>query len=63
MVVLMVFLAAYALTCGLFFAKLLRWTIDSERGCSCRGTLGSGSAGILHGPKMCYPKAEALSVH
>ena len=62
MVALMVFLAVYAMTCGWFFAKLLRWTIDSERECSCRGALGSGSVGILHGPKMCYPMAEALRV-
>ena len=62
MVPLMLFLAVYAFACGWFFVKLLRWTIDSGRACSCRGALDEGTMGILHGPKTCYPIAEALRV-
>lgn len=62
MTAFIVFLAAYAVTCAWFFVKLVRWTINSERECSCRGTLGAGTFGILHGPKTCYPMAEALRV-
>ncbi len=62
MVAFMFFLAVYALTCTWFFVRLLRWTVSSERECSCRGALDGGTVGILHGPKMCYPMAEALRV-
>jgi hypothetical protein len=62
MVVFMFFLAVYALTCTWFFVKLLRWTVNSERPCSCQGALNGGTIGILHGQKMCYPMAEALRV-
>jgi hypothetical protein len=60
MVPLMLFLAVYAIVCGWFFVRLLRWTIHSERACSCRGSLDAGTVAILHGPKTCYPIAEAL---
>jgi hypothetical protein len=62
MVAFMFFLAVYAFTCMWFFVKLLRWTVNSERACSCRGALDGGTVGILHGQKMCYPMAEALRV-
>jgi hypothetical protein len=63
MTILIIFLTAYVVTCGWFFAKLVRWTLDCERGCSCRGALDSGTAAILHGRKTCYPMAEALGAH
>lgn len=57
---LIVFLGLYSMVMAWFFVALVKWTVRSERGCACRGSLGSGRFDILHGPKMCYPMLEAL---
>ena len=61
MAALIVFLALYALLTMGFFIALLRWTIRSERSCSCGGALG-GSFAMVHGVTSCYPAAEALGL-
>lgn len=53
-----IFLSLYAVATVTFFIFLLRWTFRSERGCSCGGAFEI--VNFVHGPKMCYPRAEAL---
>ena len=51
----------YALVTMSFFIALVRWTIRSERQCSCGGVLGRDYA-MIHGVTSCYPAAEALGL-
>ena len=62
MVVFMFFLAVYALTCTWFFVKLLRWTVNSERPCSCQGALNGGTIRDPARAGDVLPMAEALRV-
>ena len=59
MVAFIAFLAVYFVVCSWFFIALLRWTIRTERGCSCHGSFGATD--FVHTPKMCYPTAESLT--
>jgi hypothetical protein len=60
MAVLIVFLAVYATVCTWFFVLLVKWTVQSERKCSCRGSMKGGMVGFIHSPRACYPVAESL---
>jgi hypothetical protein len=62
MAALITFLALYALVTIWFFVALLRWTIRSERRCACGGAMREGVFGVVHGPRTCYPSAEAVSL-
>jgi hypothetical protein len=62
MAALIIFLALYALVTMWFFVALMRWTIRSQRRCACGGAMREGAFSVLHGTRMCYPSAEALSL-
>lgn len=59
MIGFIIFLTAYAAATTIFFIALLRWTIRKERGCACKGSFEV--VNFVHTPKMCYPRAEALT--
>ena len=61
MVAFFVFLAMYAIACTWFFVLLVRWTVRSERTCSCRGSMKGGLVTFVHSPRVCYPVAESLN--
>jgi hypothetical protein len=49
----------WAAVCLVFLVRLVSWAVKGEQECSCRGVMGAGVE-FVHGPRMCYPAAEAL---